>query len=118
MSRGTRAMLTPNKEHVAAGRLRRRRTASVRGSSARLALSRLVRTRRDRWVLGTGAVFVVAALVVSGLLIYRSLHPAKQITAYFAQTIGVYPQSTVRCSACQWARSAPCSPTAPVSKSP
>jgi phospholipid/cholesterol/gamma-HCH transport system substrate-binding protein len=66
------------------------------GSAAGRALSRLVRTRRDRWVLGTGAVFVVAALVASGVLVYQSLHPAKQITAYFAETIGVYPQSTVR----------------------
>jgi phospholipid/cholesterol/gamma-HCH transport system substrate-binding protein len=89
-------MLTRNKEHVAAGRLRPRRTASVPGSSARRALSRLVRTRRDRWILGTGAVFVVAALVVSGVLVYQSLHPAKQITAFFPETIGVYPQSTVR----------------------
>ncbi len=47
-------------------------------------------------MLGTGAAFVAAALVVSGALVYQSLHPAEQITAYFAETIGVYPQSTVR----------------------
>jgi virulence factor Mce-like protein len=46
--------------------------------------------------LGTGVVFVVAALVVSGTLVYQSLHPAKHITAYFAETVGVYPKSTVR----------------------
>ncbi|HUC23430.1 MAG TPA: MCE family protein [Streptosporangiaceae bacterium] len=70
--------------------------ARMPGASAGRALSRLVRTRRDRWILGTGAVFVVAALVVSGVLVYQSLHPAKQITALFPETIGVYPQSTVR----------------------
>jgi phospholipid/cholesterol/gamma-HCH transport system substrate-binding protein len=63
---------------------------------ARSRLSKLVATRRDRWVLGTGAVIVVAALIAGGLLIYQSAHPGKQITAYFAETIGVYPQSTVR----------------------
>ena len=45
---------------------------------------------------GTGAVFVVAALAVSGTLVYQSLHPGERITAYFSETIGVYPQSTVR----------------------
>jgi phospholipid/cholesterol/gamma-HCH transport system substrate-binding protein len=89
-------MLTWKAEDVAEGRRRRQRPASVPGSPARRALSRLVRTRRDRWLLGTGAVFVVAALVVSSVLVYQSLHPAKQVTAYFAETIGVYPQSTVR----------------------
>ena len=71
-------------------------SAKAPGASARRALSRLVQSRRDRWILGTGAVFVVAALVVSGVLVYQSLHPAKQITAVFPETIGVYPQSTVR----------------------
>jgi len=47
-------------------------------------------------VLGAGAVFVAAALVASGVLVYQSLHPAKSVTAYFPETIGVYPQSTVR----------------------
>ena len=89
-------MLTWNEEHVAAGRLRRRQACERARVIRPAGLSRLVRTRRDRWVLGTGAVFVVAALVVSGVLVYQSLHPAKQITAYFAETIGVYPQSTVR----------------------
>jgi virulence factor Mce-like protein len=89
-------MLTWKAEDVAEGRRRRQRPASMPGSPARRALSRLVRTKRDRWLLGTGAVFVVAALVVSSVLVYQSLHPAKQVTAYFAETIGVYPQSTVR----------------------
>jgi phospholipid/cholesterol/gamma-HCH transport system substrate-binding protein len=84
------------KEEEAAPPRRRPWPAGVRGPSPRRVLSRLVRTRRDRWVLGTGVVFVVAALVVSGTLVYQSMHPAEQVTAYFAETIGVYPQSTVR----------------------
>ncbi len=59
-------------------------------------LSRLFATRRQKWVFGTGAVVVVAALIAGGVLLYQSAHPAKQITAYFSETIGVYPQSTVR----------------------
>jgi phospholipid/cholesterol/gamma-HCH transport system substrate-binding protein len=59
-------------------------------------LSRLVATRRDKWIFGTGALVVVAALIAGGVLLYQSGHPSKQITAYFAETIGVYPQSTVR----------------------
>jgi len=88
-------MLTWHKDAVAFQR-RRPQPAGPRDSPAGRGLSRLIRTRRDRWVLGTGAVFVVGALVVSGFLVYQSLHPAKQVTAYFAETIGVYPQSTVR----------------------
>jgi phospholipid/cholesterol/gamma-HCH transport system substrate-binding protein len=51
---------------------------------------------RNKWVLGTGIVIVVAALVTGGVLLYQAAHPTKQITAYFSETIGVYPQSTVR----------------------
>lgn len=65
-------------------------------ASQRSRLSRLLRTRRDRWVLGIGALVVAGALIAGGVLVYQSAHPAKQITAYFSQTIGVYPKSTVR----------------------
>jgi phospholipid/cholesterol/gamma-HCH transport system substrate-binding protein len=73
----------------------RSRFAEVRGSSPGRA-RRLLATRRDRWLFGTGAAILVAALVAGGLLAYQAAHPGKQITAYFAETIGVYPQSTVR----------------------
>jgi virulence factor Mce-like protein len=56
----------------------------------------LLRTRRDRLVLGAGAVVVAAALVVGAVLVYQAGHQTKQVTAYFSQAIGVYPGSTVR----------------------
>src|SRR5262249_55515454 len=59
-------------------------------------LSRATGTRRDRLVLGIGAVVVAAALTAGGVLLYRATNHAKQITAYFAESIGVYPGSTVR----------------------
>ncbi|HEY7432829.1 MAG TPA: MCE family protein [Streptosporangiaceae bacterium] len=54
------------------------------------------RTKRDRWVLGAGVAVVVAALVAGGVLLYQAAHQGEQITAYFSETIGVYPGSTVR----------------------
>jgi len=56
----------------------------------------LTRTRRERLVLGAGAVIVAAALVAGGVLLYQAGHKGKQVTAYFAEAIGVYPGSTVR----------------------
>jgi phospholipid/cholesterol/gamma-HCH transport system substrate-binding protein len=56
----------------------------------------LLRTRRDRLVLGAGAVIVAAALVAGGILVYHASHKGTQVTAYFSETIGVYPGSTVR----------------------
>jgi phospholipid/cholesterol/gamma-HCH transport system substrate-binding protein len=61
----------------------------------RVRLPRL-KTRRDRLVFGAGVVILAAALVAGGILVYQANHPAKQITAYFRQTIGVYPGSSVR----------------------
>jgi phospholipid/cholesterol/gamma-HCH transport system substrate-binding protein len=63
---------------------------------ARWRPSRLIRTRREKWVLGAGAVVVAGGLVAGGVLVYQAAHPANQITAYFSETIGVYPQSSVR----------------------
>jgi len=62
----------------------------------KLRIGRLMRTRRDRLVLGTGAVIVAVALVAGGLLIYHAAHKGNQVTAYFSEAIGVYPGSTVR----------------------
>jgi virulence factor Mce-like protein len=56
----------------------------------------LLRTRRDRLVLGAGAVVVAAALVTGGVLVYHASHKGTQVTAYFDEAIGVYPGSTVR----------------------
>ena len=61
----------------------------------RVRLPRL-RTRRDRLVFGAGVVILAAVLVAGGVLVYQANHPTKQITAYFRQTIGVYPGSSVR----------------------
>ena len=66
------------------------------GALVSSAFSRATRTRRDRWVFGIGAVAVAAALAAGGILLYRAASHGKQITAYFAESIGVYPGSTVR----------------------
>ena len=60
------------------------------------AISRLTGTRRDRLLLGASVVVLAAALAAGGVLLYHATHHAKQITAYFAESIGVYPGSTVR----------------------
>ena len=62
----------------------------------KLRFDALLRTRRERLALGAGAVIVAAALVVGGVLLYRANHQGKQLTAYFTETVGVYPGSTVR----------------------
>ena len=62
----------------------------------RAALGRLMRTRRDRWLFGIAAAVLAGALVAGGVLIYHAINHAKQVTAYFAESIGVYPGSTVR----------------------
>jgi len=56
----------------------------------------LLRSRRDRLVLGAGAVVVAAALIAGGVLVYQAGHRGNQVTAYFTEAIGVYPGSTVR----------------------
>jgi phospholipid/cholesterol/gamma-HCH transport system substrate-binding protein len=56
---------------------------------------KLLRTKRDRWVLGIAAAFVLAALIIP-LVLVTSSGASTQITAYFTETIGVYPGSTVR----------------------
>jgi phospholipid/cholesterol/gamma-HCH transport system substrate-binding protein len=74
------------------------RHAGVRGSPPGRAprLARLLATRRDRWLAGIGAVILLGGLVAGGVALYQTAHPSTQVTAYFAETIGVYPQSTVR----------------------
>lgn len=71
-------------------------TARNAGERVTAAFARLTRTRRDRWLLGTAAVVVAAALVAGGVLLYDASHRGEQITAYFTESVGVYPGSTVR----------------------
>jgi phospholipid/cholesterol/gamma-HCH transport system substrate-binding protein len=52
--------------------------------------------RRQRLVFQVGVAFVAVCLVVGGVLVYQASQAGKQITAYFTETIGVYPGSTVR----------------------
>src|ERR1700678_970905 len=51
---------------------------------------------RDRWLFGTGAAVLAVAIIAGSLLVFRAGPPARQFTAYFTETIGVYPGSTVR----------------------
>jgi len=62
----------------------------------KLRISARLRTRRERLAFGIGAVIVAAVLVAGGVILYRTSHQGKQVTAYFTETIGVYPGSTVR----------------------
>lgn len=50
-------------------------------------------TRRNA-IFAAGAALVAVGLIIGGLLVFRA--HGKQVTAYFAETIGVYPGSTVR----------------------
>src|SRR5690242_13620799 len=45
-------------------------------------------------IFGAGAALVVLALVFGALLVFGG--HGKRVTAYFSETIGVYPGSTVR----------------------
>lgn len=68
----------------------------VTATGARGALGRLTSARRNRWVLGAAAAVLAAALAVGGIGFYRAINQGKRITAYFSESIGVYPGSTVR----------------------
>ncbi len=58
--------------------------------------SRLPSSTRDRLILATSAVIVAVLLIAAGLFVYHAVAPTTQVTAYFSETIGVYPGSTVR----------------------
>jgi phospholipid/cholesterol/gamma-HCH transport system substrate-binding protein len=53
-------------------------------------------TRRQRLAFRIGVALVAVGLVMGGVLVYQASQGGKQITAYFGETIGVYPGSTVR----------------------
>jgi phospholipid/cholesterol/gamma-HCH transport system substrate-binding protein len=53
-------------------------------------------TSRPRPAFRIGIALVAVGLVAGGVLVYQASQAGKQITAYFSETIGVYPGSTVR----------------------
>jgi phospholipid/cholesterol/gamma-HCH transport system substrate-binding protein len=57
---------------------------------------RLLGSRRRRIITGVGAAAVVAALIAGGVTLYQATHQGTQLTAYFSESIGVYPGSDVR----------------------
>jgi phospholipid/cholesterol/gamma-HCH transport system substrate-binding protein len=57
---------------------------------------RLLGSRRRRIVTGAGALAVVAALTVGGVVLYQAAHQGMRLTAYFSESIGIYPGSDVR----------------------
>jgi phospholipid/cholesterol/gamma-HCH transport system substrate-binding protein len=57
---------------------------------------RLLGSRRRRIATGAGALAVVAALITGGVVLYQATHQGTQLTAYFSESIGVYPGSDVR----------------------
>jgi phospholipid/cholesterol/gamma-HCH transport system substrate-binding protein len=70
---------------------------TTRSSAAlRAALGRLTATRRDRWMFGIAAAVLAGALAAGGVLVYHVINHARQVTAYFSESIGIYPGSTVR----------------------
>jgi phospholipid/cholesterol/gamma-HCH transport system substrate-binding protein len=56
----------------------------------------IFRSRRQRRIFGYAAAALAAVLVAGVVLLYLSSHQGKQITAYFRETVGVYPGSDVR----------------------
>ena len=68
------------------------RPAAGRAPRAR----RAYRYWRERPALRWASLTVAVLLVGGGYLTYSLTHEGKQVTAYFTQTIGVYPGSTVR----------------------
>ena len=51
---------------------------------------------RRRRLTALAVTLVILAGVAGGVLAYRASHPTTTVTAYFAQTVGVYPGSGVR----------------------
>jgi phospholipid/cholesterol/gamma-HCH transport system substrate-binding protein len=76
--------------------MKRTMTVIDQEASPRQRLSRRLPARRDRVLLTVGAIVLAVVVIASGLLLYPAVRPSRQITAYFAETIGVYPGSTVR----------------------
>ncbi len=56
----------------------------------------LLGSRRRQIITGTAAAAVAIALIVGGWLLYQAGHQGMRITAYFSESIGIYPGSDVR----------------------
>ena len=50
----------------------------------------------QRRLFGYGAAALAVAIVIGGVLLYSAGHQGRPITAYFRETVGVYPGSDVR----------------------
>ena len=57
---------------------------------------RLLGSRRRQIITMIGAVAVAAGLILGGRALYQVTNPGTTITAYFSESIGVYPGSDVR----------------------
>lgn len=57
---------------------------------------RLPSSMRDRLIMAVSTVIVAALLIAAGIFVDHAVSPTTKITAYFSETIGVYPGSTVR----------------------
>lgn len=57
---------------------------------------RLLGSRRRRMLTGIAAAAVAAGLIAGGAVLYQASHQGTQLTAYFSESIGVYPGSDVR----------------------
>jgi phospholipid/cholesterol/gamma-HCH transport system substrate-binding protein len=77
---------------------RQQATQVLPAGGGRRGLRRIMRfnTKRQRLAFRIGVAVVAVWLVVGGVLVYQASQAGKQITAYFSETIGVYPGSTVR----------------------
>jgi virulence factor Mce-like protein len=73
-------------------------TQVVNTRGGRRGLRRVVplNTKRQRLAFRIGIAVVAVWLVIGGVLVYQASQAGKQVTAYFTETIGVYPGSTVR----------------------
>jgi phospholipid/cholesterol/gamma-HCH transport system substrate-binding protein len=57
---------------------------------------KLFGSRRRRILTGASALVVAAGLIVGGEALYQSTHRGIAVTAYFSESIGIYPGSDVR----------------------
>jgi len=79
-----------------AGQERAARPIGVVKTVPRSLRQTLLGSRRRRIITGAGAVVVAAGLIAGGAALYQASHQGTRITAYFSESIGVYPGSDVR----------------------
>jgi phospholipid/cholesterol/gamma-HCH transport system substrate-binding protein len=70
--------------------------AAKPGSLLRTVRHKLFGSRRRRILTGAGALVVAAGLIAGGVTLYQATHQGTQVTAYFSESIGIYPGSDVR----------------------